>query len=400
VVGGVEAKGFAYFFVLLGLARIVCNRWNAAWVLLGAASAFHVLVGGWSVLLAGAVWTRSHGRTPLLKMLPGLACGGILAAAGLWPAAALSYGEPAETVAQANQIYVFERLPHHLAILSQEPDRLFERAWRHLSGVVALLALVWVHSRSPIRDAERDERLARIWRFAAAALLLTLTGLAIELVLRDHPGAAAAVLRYYWYRLGDFAVPLGVALFAARAGELALARRPKRAAVVLAVLMLFPGWYLTKVTRQRLADPAPRTERSNRVRHWGDWLDATEWIRRNTPPDALFLTPRGNQTFKWRTGHPEVITQKDIPQSARGIVAWRQRLDDVYGYTNEFGEPDMVKSLGHHGTQRVLEIARKYSVDYVLTDTRRILGLPIVYLNEAYVVYRVPAAEDKRDASF
>src|SRR5690606_34744986 len=52
VVGGVEAKGFAYAFVLFAIAEMLLGRWNRVWLLLGAASAWHVLVGGWSVVAA------------------------------------------------------------------------------------------------------------------------------------------------------------------------------------------------------------------------------------------------------------------------------------------------------------------------------------------------------------
>ena len=52
-VGGVEAKCFAYGFVLLGLAAIARGDWRTPWLWFGAASAFHVLVGGWAVLCGG-----------------------------------------------------------------------------------------------------------------------------------------------------------------------------------------------------------------------------------------------------------------------------------------------------------------------------------------------------------
>jgi hypothetical protein len=42
-----------------------------------------------------------------------------------------------------------------------------------------------------------------------------------------------------------------------------------------------------------------------------------------------------------------------------------------------------------------LEIARAYQADYVLTDTRQFLGLPIVHMNETYLVYRVPGDENE-----
>jgi len=57
VIGGVEAKGFAYVFVFLGLESLVRNRWNRAPLLFGAAGAFHVLAGGWSAVAVGSTQT-------------------------------------------------------------------------------------------------------------------------------------------------------------------------------------------------------------------------------------------------------------------------------------------------------------------------------------------------------
>jgi hypothetical protein len=56
VVGGVEAKGFAYLLVLLGFEQVVRGQWNRAWLLLGAASLVHVIVGGWATVAAGIAW--------------------------------------------------------------------------------------------------------------------------------------------------------------------------------------------------------------------------------------------------------------------------------------------------------------------------------------------------------
>lgn len=42
VIGGVEAKGFAYALVLLGIEALVRGRWTGAWLLFGAASSSHI----------------------------------------------------------------------------------------------------------------------------------------------------------------------------------------------------------------------------------------------------------------------------------------------------------------------------------------------------------------------
>ncbi len=89
LVGGVEAKGFAYVFVLLGLERW-CARWGAAVLLFGAASAFHV------VSAVGPSWRRASFGSPartarrLRRLILPLAGGLLLALPGLWPALALT----------------------------------------------------------------------------------------------------------------------------------------------------------------------------------------------------------------------------------------------------------------------------------------------------------------------
>lgn len=49
VVGGIEAKVPAYALVLVAMSQMALGRWGRVWPLLGLASAFHVLVGGWTV---------------------------------------------------------------------------------------------------------------------------------------------------------------------------------------------------------------------------------------------------------------------------------------------------------------------------------------------------------------
>ena len=133
VIGGVEAKGFAYVFVFLGLEAFVRNRWNRGLLLLGAAAAFHVLVGGWAVggrgrCLAPACRAASPRlrppwacAPPLRSLWPGILGGLLLALPGLWPSLALDWGVDPQTARQAHEIYVFERLPHHLVLAGMRP---------------------------------------------------------------------------------------------------------------------------------------------------------------------------------------------------------------------------------------------------------------------------------------
>ena len=118
LIGGFEAKGLAYVFVLLALTAhwptAAGERSGRCWAL---PRAFHVLggrmVGAWPrrglarrrarrpASLGADRWTRAGHR--VAAGLPGL-----IAASGL------NWGVDPATVGEANRIYVFKRLPHHL----------------------------------------------------------------------------------------------------------------------------------------------------------------------------------------------------------------------------------------------------------------------------------------------
>src|SRR5262249_26799506 len=91
IIGGVEAKGFAYVLLLLALEALVVGRWKRAVVLCGASTAFHVLVGGWAILALAVVWMASAERPPIRELLGPLVLAFVLALPGLLPALALTW---------------------------------------------------------------------------------------------------------------------------------------------------------------------------------------------------------------------------------------------------------------------------------------------------------------------
>ena len=89
-----------------------------------------------------------------------------------------------------------------------------------------------------------------------------------------------------------------------------------------------------------------------------------------------------------RAGRAEVVSWKDIPQDAASIVEWSRRRREVFGDTDP--HRDWVRSLGHHGAPRLRELGKEYGADFVLTDRRRPVSLPVAYRNRTYVVYKLP----------
>lgn len=385
VVGGVEAKCFAYAFVLMALRDMVDRRWGMVCLLLGASIAFHPIVGGWSAVVCATLWLIYGRREQSFRsMLPGIIAGSIFSVIGIAPALSLTWHEPPAMVAEASRIYVFERLPHHLSILSLPSDEVVSRLLRHAAVLIALVAFG--------RAARREMQLRPVVRFAWGAVIIGCLGLATELAFINQPLTAAKLLRYYWFRLTDFAVPMAVALLVTNTICIGLQQKRRWATALLLVALLFTGWYLEEASRPRVESlvrhelPIPPADA--KVTVYPDWVEICNWIAANTPPDALFLTPRLNQSFKWRTGRPEVVTRKDIPQDTRGIIEWYRRLKEIY-YTEVAGIEQPLDSIGVLGTDRVRELAQKYHAQYVLMDRGQLLSLPIAFWNEEYVVYRI-----------
>ncbi len=375
IVGGVEAKGFSYVLVLLGVEAIVRDRWNRAWLFLGAATAFHVIVGGWSVVAAGIAWlVLGKDRPALRSMAPALFGGLVLALPGLIPSLLLNLGTDAETIRSANQVYVYERLAHHLSI-TQMPGRYIFR--------FVLLLAIWIVLclRTP-----EDKTLCRLQAFVTGSLAIMLLGIAITpLACFDRP-LCASLLRFYWFRLSDVAVPLGVAIGTVSfIQHLGWKRRVFWSAVAIVVASVHVGVHAVE-----RAIPTP--PRADRLPDYVAWRQACDWVASSVeiPPDARFITPRMAQTFKWYAGRPEVGNWKEIPQDAITMVQWWRRMCDMHSTGSEVPWQRWHVSLAELGAMRLRQLGAEYDADYVITFARPRLPLKAVYENRTYIIYQIP----------
>ncbi len=381
VVGGFEAKGFAYVLVLLGVEALVRDRWGRSLVCFGGAAALHVIVGGWAVLATAIAWLVTPRRPPLVTLILPATVGGLLSLGGLWPALALTWNCDPELVAQANQIYVYGRLTHHL--LPQSFPLLFIA--RHLLLVIAFVGLV--------RSAPATAELQRLRAFIAAAILIAAAGFALGIVAWWHPTWAAGLLRFYWFRLADVMVPLAVSLFFV--AILAQWHRQQHPWFMtgLAAAILTATFHLGDTVRFRLEYLAPRADWTLPRVDLDEWRQVAAWANQETPSGTVFLVPRLSQTFRWYSGRGEVVTRKDLPQDAASIVEWWERLNELEGQDPSASAGDNLASLG---SARLSELAAKYGADYVVTRPDPSLGLMRVGPDtETVAVYQLPTDEPR-----
>ena len=385
VIGGVEAKGFAFVLVLLGLEALVRNRWNRAWLLLGAASAFHVLVGGWSVVAAGLAWLQLGKDRPALRsMWPAILAGFLLSLPGLVPSLMLDWGTGDAVIRRAHQIYVFERLYHHLDLL-QIPVSFIRR---FVLLLLLWLAMCWVMPpQAPWR---------RLRAFVIGAVVIGLVGAGISLAGNCNLALAAGLLRFYWFRLADVAVPLGVALGATSLVVWKLRSQPVQGKCWLGIVILAGGIHVGVHLVERagsviLRSTPPPADRLPMPKYVA-WKQACNVVARSGrfPPGAKFLTPRMSQTFKWHAGRAEVVNWKEIPQDARGILKWWERIEDLYATGSTDPRHRWHESLAALGAERLRQVGARYGAEYVITlRTERPLPLEVVYCNESYIIYRL-----------
>jgi hypothetical protein len=405
VIGGCEAKVFAWALVVGGLGELVRGRFAWAWCLMGGATAFHPIVGGWAMLAAavsGLPWRaasvspfarakglfetaggKGGGRSDSPALVAALLVAGVaLAAAGVVPALLLSAGADAATRAEAARIYVAERLPHHLL------PRTFAAGFvpRHVLAILAWWLLERLAPVSPTR--------ARLTRFTLAALGIALMGLVIAALEPWAPAAVHGLLRFYWFRLSDVAVPLALAIAAAAVlVDDAACRRlfPVAPSVVRGVVGLL---LLADLAAESSHWPLPGravNARSDSKVEAAAWVEICGWVREHVPPGTCVLTPRGAASFTWRTGLPEVVAWKNSPQDAASLVAWRRRMTDCFSLDGTLR--DMERSTAALGAARLREVADRYGarVAIVPLDSPGLAELPFerLHANDRYAVLKL-----------
>ena len=131
-----------------------------------------------------------------------------------------------------------------------------------------------------------------------------------------------------------------------------------------------------------------------------EYLALAGWARDHTPPDAVFLVPPDEESFRVHARRAIVVNFKGVPQLSAELPEWRDRLRDVLDLDTR-GLLALPRPLGR--TMRAIRarydslppehlfgVARKYGARYVVL-TRRAdeTGAQLVHSdsNDLYYLY-------------
>lgn len=413
-IGGFEGKSLAYPCVIVALSELFQGRWARVWVWLGLAVAWHPLAGGWAGLSFGIAWLCMPGLWRRARAeAPWLALATIIGLVGVVPAA-LGLNSPNQVGnLVASQIHVYRRLAHH-----QCPSLFaFDR---HVAGGISLglllacTLLAWFAHRGKSRDEIRQDPVAWLLTLGWISVLFSAVGLAIDRVFSlSSPVFASQLLRFYWFRWSDIAVPLAwtltfwkvtadgvvATLLASRlqsppkniSGNRIAAAGQFIAGTVL-LLMIVRHTQANFERKHPPADDILMTAPMSRpidTDRYIDWLAVCDWARKNSPTDSLWFTPEHQQTFKWYAGRAEVVCWKDVPQDNESVRQWYERLIVCRQPRNAKEERVEWKS------KKIIELSRRYGFRWVLVDR----GIQVNALHDLELMYPI-STQNKSFAIF
>lgn len=123
-------------------------------------------------------------------------------------------------------------------------------------------------------------------------------------------------------------------------------------------------------------------------------LECYEWIRLNTPKDAVFISPPYIEDFRLGADRAIVVDFKAFTFKDQSIIEWRRRIADVtnrieFKFRGNRGE-ELRNGFMSLNESDIIGISKKYHAQYIFIENPQKLKFKVLYENENYTVYTVP----------
>lgn len=399
IVSGVQAKVFSYGFVLIAIGLLLRRSYYWMALMLGLATSFHVLAGGWSfVTVVGLLILKWNACKMNFRYLGGIFLIYLISSSFSLKAVIDQLVTPSpQSIFSPSFIYVFLRLPHHLNPLSWSWTWVVQMiVYLGIMGLsILLLKQIQIHK---INNKENYIASVRLFEFTLISLIPFIIGVAIAPF--DSQGS---LLQYYPFRVGSAMLPLNSCLLFGCAVDNVFNGKKIQFILIgsiflLSLLLTQPIFNFKNQLLSLPEFPSELQQVSTGQKN------LSNWVKNNTPKNALLITPPGSfNSFSWLAERSTVAKFKMFPQTKLGIIEWYERMRDLSGNNstilaadqeniklNKKGfelEKELDKGYFSLTNQQVNLLMDKYQSNYFVTETKHKLDLSIVYSNAQYIIY-------------
>ncbi|MFM7426409.1 MAG: DUF6798 domain-containing protein [Elainella sp.] len=403
LVKSLEAKAVAYGLLLLAIACLLRQRYQLMALLLGLATSFHVLVGGWATLIVVATLLLKATRQGRPLNLRQFGLGAVIycaaSAFAITPVVAHLFSAPVAGKLAPSFIYVFLRLPHHLNPLSWKPFWwLIPLAYLIvLVASIAVLGQEQRQTRQQTQQQTQQQYQASIDLFQLTLLSLVPFVAGLLLAPFDQQGNW---LQFYPFRVGDVLLPLNTCLLLTCAVQYKFAARQQIVQwVCLGLIAITCSIQLATFQTQVASLPQFPAHQDPALEP--EFLELADWVKTQTPANALIISsPVELVELSWITERPTLAKYKLLPQTKTKILEWYDRIADLNGGVfPQASSPrtqdvrsetrrSLTEGYSRLTSEQAQALLTKYSAQYLLTRANHQLTLPIAYRNDRYILYR------------
>lgn len=364
VFGGFEAKCAAYALLFLSLDRFIGRRPLSGAVLLGLCFTFHPAVGMWAGLsLAMALPLCGYrGKDLVIAAL----AAGVCALPGAVPLLGVVTGAEGGS-ADDWKLLALVSMPQHFDPFS----------WNSRDMLTLYLMFLFnaLHAR-----LNRDHGAIRLlFLFQAGTAFFFTLGLALRYT------ESYDVLKYMPFRLFPVMAMLFFFMALAHAFLHLRGRIPGKAmaGAGLAALLGLENPFGTAVDDIRYTQWAW-------TRGKDDYRQSLDWIRENTPREAVFIMPPWRHENWYESGRGQVVSYVFI--SYDRLSEWRRRLESLVGEvgpgTVEEKYAAMERRYESLTAEEMLDRSREYGAGYLLTKAD--YPFPVSAAKGPWKVYSLP----------
>ena len=272
------------------------------------------------------------------------------------------------------------RQPHHFELASWKSALL-------ILVYLLLQAFTWIYLRWIKNKRERAAFV--LFGFSLMNVMLSLIHFADYYYLQSN-----RIAKFQLVRMSCLITVLGAIAFILLMNELSKSERMKLA-LNFTLIVFATIFYLIPSTRQG-------SEYAFRISKYAEqntsWVNICSWVKENTPVEAVFLTPPGEEGFTYLASRSNIGDFKTNPDGPQYLAAWYERLKDLSGgnLTKGKGFENLAllnRAFASLSKNQLIETGKKYNATYAVLPTKSIAEMQTLYENDKYKVVLLNANE-------